>query len=90
LKQNKLVSSVSGAKGGYFLTKAIKDISLYDVITAVEDVSTSLECDKRENSEYCIGKPCGFHQVWQEIHDDLKDYYANISLEYIFMKTKEI
>ncbi|MCB5251007.1 MAG: Rrf2 family transcriptional regulator [Candidatus Cloacimonadales bacterium] len=89
LKQSDLVSSVSGAKGGYFLNKDSKEISLYDIIEAVEDINSTTECDRIENSEYCIGKPCGFHQVWQEIHYDLKDYYTKISLEYIYQKTKE-
>ena len=89
LKQNELVSSIPGAKGGYILNKNSKDISLLDIIKAVEEINVNMDCDKRENSEYCIGKPCGFHQVWQEIQEHMKNYYSGMSLEYICTKIKE-
>ncbi len=89
LKQHDLVSSVSGAKGGYVLNRSIKEITLLDIIEAVEEINVSMDCDKRENSEYCIGKPCGFHQVWQEIQEHMKNYYSGMSLEYICTKIKE-
>jgi Rrf2 family iron-sulfur cluster assembly transcriptional regulator len=89
MKQRNLVSSLPGAKGGYVLSRAISEISLYDIIESVEDMETESDCSKRENSEYCIGKPCGFHQVWSEINDHMKEYYSGISLEYISKKIKE-
>lgn len=89
LKSKGLVKSISGAKGGYVLNKSVKDISLLDVVMAVEAFDESPDCVKRENSEYCIGKPCGFHQVWQEIDQHMHHYYAGISLDYICSKIKE-
>lgn len=89
LKSNQIVNSVSGAKGGYTLAKETSQINLYDIIKAVEDFETDNDCTKRENSEYCIGKPCGFHKVWSEINSHLKEYYSGITLEYICTKMKE-
>ncbi len=90
LKSHDIVNSIPGPKGGYVLSKDADKISLFNIIKSVEETEQYVDCEKRENSEYCIGKPCGFHRVWSEINTHMEEYYSSITLENICKKIKEI
>ncbi len=59
-----IVKATAGQDGGYELTRPPAEISLFDVIGAVEDV-TPRECVLR--SEPCVGagtRVCAVHAAW--------------------------
>lgn len=51
-----MVSSVSGANGGYSLTKGWESISFLDIIYAIEGKSSLFECDFNHGRECSIQK----------------------------------
>ena len=55
LKNKKLVKSVRGASGGYILEKNLKDISVSNIISAVDEEVKTLRC-KKESKKGCNGK----------------------------------
>ena len=84
LKTNGLVKSVHGSKGGYFLNKDISEISLKDIMKAVDDsFSTKFCVDDKARIDYCSGFPCGFHELWDEIIDHIENYFESIKLDAI-------
>ncbi len=87
LKKHELVKSVHGAKGGYLLNKDVKDISLKNIMKAVDDNFSNTFCaDNKNHISHCIGFPCGFHKLWDEIQDHIEDYFESIKLEQIIAK----
>ncbi|QQK07585.1 RrF2 family transcriptional regulator [Miniphocaeibacter halophilus] len=70
LKKNGLVSSVRGSQGGYFLTRNPKDISIGEILIALEDFFGTTECSTDEG--YCSKQGyCPARGVWIEISKEL-------------------
>lgn len=89
LKSFGIVKSVSGAKGGYILNKNAEDITLLDILKAVEKDVSVYSCTHSTETEYCIGMPCKFYNVWEKINLQIVDYYKKINLAEICKEIKE-
>ena len=84
LKQNNLVKSIHGAKGGYQLALDLNDISLKDIMNAVDENNIAPYCSgKPEDHAHCIGLPCGFKKLWDEINEHTENYFDSIKLDQI-------
>ena len=66
-----LIQIVQGARGGYRLLRDPEDVSLLEVIEAVEGEIFLNECLFRPDSCRRSGF-CGVHQVWQSARDGLR------------------
>lgn len=86
LKKSNLVSSRHGALGGYVLNKPIENISLQDIMEAVDEKYVKTFCTEDNHKSHCIGWPCGFHQLWDEIKEHLDSYFDSIKLDQIIAK----
>lgn len=82
LRRAGLVSSVRGAKGGYFLARDPETISVKDVIEAAENRTFEVNCDVHPVSpERCrSGGTCSLRPVWRELQRRVDDLLASISL----------
>ena len=49
LRRNKLVGSVRGPGGGYCLTKPMSEVSVVDIILAVDEPIDATQCGGKEN-----------------------------------------
>lgn len=82
LKKAGYVRSTRGAKGGYSLAKSPKDISVGDVLRALEGDLNPVDCalvnegKKCDEADYCITKV-----VWKKISDSINDVVNNMSLQ---------
>jgi Rrf2 family protein len=80
LKINKLVKSIRGAGGGYILARNPAEISMREILHALEGTCCLVECVEEEDS--CLRLPeCAAHEIWKGATMLLKDYFENISLE---------
>ncbi len=69
VKANILVSE-RGKKGGFRLEKKPEEISMYDVITAVEGDLQITDC--LSNTDFCKQTTgCNLHRTWHTIQDSL-------------------
>lgn len=82
LKKSGYVKSTRGAQGGYELAKKPADISVGDILRALEGdlnpvdcvvVNEDVACDE---SEFCVTK-----YVWKRISDSINEVVDNIYLE---------
>ncbi|MCK9328979.1 MAG: Rrf2 family transcriptional regulator [Candidatus Cloacimonetes bacterium] len=89
LKSNDIVRSISGAKGGYILNKNAENITLFDILQAVEKEISPNPCACSLDTPYCIGLPCKFHDVWEKINLQIFEYYKKITLSEICKEIKE-
>lgn len=89
LRKAGLISSLRGAYGGYSLVRPLEQISLWDVMESLGEVPIDLSCNEVEaQREYCIGFPCNFFDTWLEIADEVRLFFAGISLSR-FSQNKE-
>lgn len=73
LKCAGLVESVRGARGGYVLSRAPEEVSLAEVITALEGPINVMEC-VTESSTECDAVPiCVIRDVWHDVQRSLME-----------------
>jgi Rrf2 family protein len=77
-----IVDSLSGAKGGYILAKQTEEITLLQVMQAVEDRSWEMSCISNP-PEHCLGTGCGLHPVWDDIFHNVQTTLAGYNLKLI-------
>lgn len=86
LKKKKLVISVRGAQGGYYLAKSPEDISIGDILRALEGSLAPTECTCESNKEYHCdrcginGEHCVTKSVWERIRDGINQVVDSIAL----------
>ena len=84
LKQNKLVKSVRGVKGGYALEKPASEIKLSNIFYAVNEEVKTLNC-KKESKKGCNNKSvkCITHNLWDKLDLHINGFFENVKLEEI-------
>lgn len=75
-----VLASIRGANGGYKLIKKVADVSLYDVITAIEGDTAITECTKAV-SVCSQESECDTRSGWQQVNDDIKNILLNMTIE---------
>jgi len=78
LRNKQLVRGIRGPGGGYFLAKPAEDISIADIICAVDEWVEFTRCGGRENCH--DGKRCLTHSLWNELSDEIFNFLSNINL----------
>ncbi len=79
LSEAGLVSSVRGAEGGYHLSRDAAQITVAEVITAMEGGVAMTECC--ENSNLCMIDPlCAMKENWLKINKNVHNMLAGISI----------
>ena len=70
--------SARGPGGGYLLGKAIQEISVSDVIRAVDENVDATRCAGKQN---CQGEDrCLTHDLWEELSEQITNFLSGISL----------
>ena len=78
LRKQGLVDSARGPGGGYLLGKPARDISIVDVIRAVDESFDATRCG---GSKDCHGEQrCITHDLWEALSQQIADFLAGISL----------
>ncbi len=68
LKKAKLVVGRKGPGGGYKLAKDSKEISIYEILVALEGPITAMSCD----GAFCpVSEKCSSKNLWGVLHEDL-------------------
>jgi Rrf2 family protein len=74
-----IVGAMSGKNGGYCLRRDPAELSLLDLVEAVEGAGLRHECAMREAP--CDGDPaCALHPVWAEAQAAFTDVLAGASI----------
>ena len=80
LVKAKIVRSYRGVKGGFKLAKKPEDISLLDIIVAVEGPMAMNIC--AINKKYCsLSNTCTVHPVWIEVREAVESSLKKISFK---------
>ena len=79
LRRAEIVSSQRGAEGGYRLAKPAAEVSLADVIRAVEGPIATVRGARPEEAEYA-GAAAGLRDVWIELRTGMRAVLEETSL----------
>ena len=81
LKKAGLVVSTRGAQGGYRLARPSSEISVGDVLRALEGSVNAVECPGLLEEESCQNSECcAARSVWQKINDSITKAVDDIDL----------
>lgn len=78
LRGKQLVRGVRGPGGGYFLARPSDDITIADIICAVDEWVEFTRCGGHENCH--DGQRCMTHVLWNELSEEIFDFLSGISL----------
>ncbi|MGH6814236.1 MAG: Rrf2 family transcriptional regulator [Hyphomicrobiaceae bacterium] len=81
LRRAGLVESARGRHGGYRLGRRACDISIADIMRAVEEETRMTSC-LGENSVGCRGKEkCLTHDLWHALGENIRGFLESVSLQ---------
>ncbi len=91
LKKAGLVKSVRGVNGGYSIAMPVEDISVGDVLRALEGDLTPVECAGIDESgeTHCSGSSqCVSKIVWKRINDCINETVDSINIGELVRESK--
>ena len=82
LKNNNLVKSVRGAKGGYVLEISPDEIKISNIISAVDEEVKMLKC-KKNSKKGCNNKStkCITHNLWAALDQHIHGFFEKVKLQ---------
>lgn len=91
LKKADLVKSIRGAGGGYVLAKETKDISVGDVLRALEGSLKPVECSGFYAEDGCkAAEGCVTKFVWQKINESINQTVDEMKLDELVEQSKKL
>jgi Rrf2 family protein len=67
-----IVESFVGIQGGFRLSKKPREISLYDVITAIEGPVAMNKCTVSKKN-CSLSRTCKIHPIWIRVRNEIED-----------------
>ncbi|NBO12435.1 MAG: Fe-S cluster assembly transcriptional regulator IscR [Betaproteobacteria bacterium] len=78
LRRHELVESTRGPGGGYTLARGLKDITVADIIFAVDEPLDATQCGGKEN---CTEEgQCMTHELWSNLNQKMIEFLDSVSL----------
>ena len=86
LRRRALVESVRGPGGGYHLARDASQLSVADIVRAVEEPLDSTQCGGRENCR--DSRRCMTHDLWEELNTTGYGFLAGVKLSHLVEKQR--
>lgn len=86
LRRHGLVASVRGPGGGYCLAKPMADISVANVIDAVDESIDATQCGGKRNCH--DDHTCMTHNLWTNLNQRMNEYLRSVSLESLVLEQR--
>ncbi len=91
LKKAGLVKSIRGAQGGYILAKQSYEISVGDILRALEGDLAPVKCGSLEGENGCTESDCCVTKnVWKRINDSIQSAVDGILLSELVEDNRKI
>ena len=79
LRRNQLVASVRGPGGGYCLAKPLENVSVADIIQAVDEPLDATNCGGKRNC-HDNEQTCMTHKLWTNLNMRMYEYLNSVNL----------
>ncbi|HXS51715.1 MAG TPA: Fe-S cluster assembly transcription factor [Usitatibacter sp.] len=86
LRRRELVESVRGPGGGYHLARDPGEVSVADIVCAVEECIDSTQCGGRENCHE--NQRCMTHDLWADLNQTVYGFLAGVKLSHLVEKQR--
>ena len=81
LRRHELVESTRGPGGGYSLGRGVEQITVADIIVAVDEPIDSTGCSGKQNCMGEDGGRCMTHDLWASLNNRMIEFLDSISLK---------
>lgn len=84
LRRHEIVESVRGPGGGYSLARKAQQVTVADIIIAVDEPLDATQCGGKENchgADQAKGTRCMTHELWATLNAKMVDYLDSVSLQ---------
>lgn len=81
LRRHNIVESVRGPGGGYYLARPSGEISIADIIVAVDEPLDATKCGGMANCH--DDQQCVTHNLWTGLNESIYAYLAAVSLKQV-------
>ena len=78
LRKRALVNSVRGPGGGYVLARPLEDVSVADIILAVDEPIDATQCGGEKNCH--DDHQCLTHDLWESLNEHIFAYLRAVTL----------
>ncbi len=78
LRRSALVESIRGPGGGYRLHRDAAEISVAEIIRAVDEPIDATQCGGKRNCH--DDRPCMTHDLWSALNAHIYDYLSSVTL----------
>ena len=78
LRRHNLVTSVRGPGGGYNLARAPGEVSIAEIVKAVDEPLDATQCGGKENCH--DDRRCMTHDLWATLNEKMHEYLSSVSL----------
>lgn len=91
LRKAGLITSIRGSQGGYVLAKSSEDISVGDILRALEGDLSPVNCTGLNGENGCSeSNNCVTRNVWKRIDDSIQKAVDSISLKELVEDNRKI
>lgn len=91
LKKAGLVKSIRGAGGGYILARDMKEISVGDILRALEGNLEPVRCAAFYSEEGCMASDgCVTKYVWQKINESINRTVDEMKLDELVRESRQM
>jgi Rrf2 family iron-sulfur cluster assembly transcriptional regulator len=81
LRRRQIVESVRGPGGGYNLARDAAEVSVADIVRAVEEPIDSTQCGGKENCH--DNHRCMTHDLWEELNSTVYGFLEGVKLSHL-------
>ncbi|HTH44522.1 MAG TPA: Fe-S cluster assembly transcriptional regulator IscR [Oxalicibacterium sp.] len=92
LRRHEIVESVRGPGGGYNLARPADQVTVADIIIAVDEPLDATQCGGKENChspDHENGPRCMTHDLWTTLNAKMVDYLDSVSLKDLVDQQKQ-
>lgn len=79
LRRSKIVESVRGPGGGYYLARPADKITIAEIILAVDEPLDATSCGGKGNCH--DDRQCLTHDLWMGLNEKIFDYLKSVTLQ---------
>lgn len=91
LKKSQLIVSTRGAQGGYALAKPPEEITIGEILRALEGSLAPTNCTCKGNTVHCaLDGKCVTKSVWEKIRDSIDKVVDGITLDQLMADYEKI
>lgn len=87
LRRHQLVESTRGPGGGYTLGRPAKDVTVADIIFAVDEPLDATQCGGKENCH--DDQRCMTHDLWANLNAKMVEYLDSVNLADLVEQQKQ-